>query len=174
MAQVPRLVNVYMAYQFVKRLVQPFEEWEAYKLGIIDKDGKVLRKRNTLTFIKEKEAWGLFEILIANMKKLLNRLPGGQQRIKNIVAALLLLKEGKTLKNTAIMEERLHEYMKKYQKEMMTAGSGDIAGIGVGDQGEPGVTPKMMKKHQKRTQVLSRQQFSFQKQKKKKKDAKLV
>jgi hypothetical protein len=34
--------------------------------------------------------------------------------------------------------------------ENMTAGSGAIAGIGVGDDGEPGVSPEAMKKRKRK------------------------
>jgi len=37
-----RFVDLFLVYQFMKRLITPFEKWPAFKLGIIDKDGKVL------------------------------------------------------------------------------------------------------------------------------------
>ena len=36
------IVDLFMVFQFVKRLATPFKEWDAYKLGIIDEDGKIL------------------------------------------------------------------------------------------------------------------------------------
>ena len=46
-------------YQFIKRLTTPFDKTEAFKLGIIDKDGNVLRKRKTLSTAEEKNAYTL-------------------------------------------------------------------------------------------------------------------
>ena len=36
------VVDLAAIYMFLKRLVTPFEQWDAYKTGLIDKDGKVL------------------------------------------------------------------------------------------------------------------------------------
>ena len=65
------LVDVFLTYQFIKRIIVPFEQWDAFKLGIIDKNGKVLKKKSTLKTNQEKAAWGYFDILTANLKKLL-------------------------------------------------------------------------------------------------------
>ena len=35
-----RAIDLFVTYRFIKLLVTPFEKTEAYKLGIIDKDGK--------------------------------------------------------------------------------------------------------------------------------------
>ena len=34
-----RAIDLFVTYRFVKLLVTPFEKQEAYKLGVIDKDG---------------------------------------------------------------------------------------------------------------------------------------
>ena len=36
------LGNVYFVYQFIKKLVTPFNKTRAFELGIIDEKGKVL------------------------------------------------------------------------------------------------------------------------------------
>ena len=30
-------VDIFLVYQFLKRLAMPFERWEAYKTGVIEK-----------------------------------------------------------------------------------------------------------------------------------------
>ena len=45
MSIVKSAVDTYLAYRFVKLLVTPWENTEAYKLGVIDDDGKVLKSR---------------------------------------------------------------------------------------------------------------------------------
>ena len=87
------IIDMYLLYQFLRRLVSPFEKWEAYKLGIIDSDGNVIKKRRDLGTSEERKAWGYFDILAANLKKLLNKLPGGSSKIGTFAAALLLLRE---------------------------------------------------------------------------------
>jgi endo-1,4-beta-D-glucanase Y len=66
-----RIVDLFLVYNFVSRLITPYDQWDAYKLGIIDDKGKVLRKRNTLTTDEEKKAWGYFDILANNVKKII-------------------------------------------------------------------------------------------------------
>ena len=41
------LVNTYLSYQLIKLLSTPFSKWGAYKLGLIDEKGEVLRKPET-------------------------------------------------------------------------------------------------------------------------------
>ena len=47
--------NIYFVYQFLKKLVTPFEKTKAFELGIIDEKGKILKKNRTLKKDKEKD-----------------------------------------------------------------------------------------------------------------------
>ena len=38
-----------LVYQFLKRLVTPFEKFPAYQTGVIDKDGKILVPKHKRT-----------------------------------------------------------------------------------------------------------------------------
>ena len=38
-----RAIDLFVTYRFIKLLTTPFEKTEAYKLGIIDKDGEIGR-----------------------------------------------------------------------------------------------------------------------------------
>ena len=38
-----QVVDLYMVYQFVKRLATPFKETKAFELGLIDEKGKRLK-----------------------------------------------------------------------------------------------------------------------------------
>lgn len=83
-------VDLYIVYQFIKRLSTPFDETEAYRLGLIDDKGKRLKKASSK---EEKDASTYFDRLIFNMKRLLAKVPGGNTRMGSYAAALLLLKE---------------------------------------------------------------------------------
>ena len=87
------LADAFLTYQLLKRINTPFEKWDAYRLGLIDKHGKVLRKKSRLKTNNEKAAWGYFDIITANLKKILARVPGGQSQTGSIVASYLLMKE---------------------------------------------------------------------------------
>ena len=85
--------NIYFVYQFIKKLVTPFDKTKAFELGIIDEKGRILKKRRDLKTSEEKEAYNLSDTLIWNIKKLLSKVPGGQSRIASYAAALFLIKE---------------------------------------------------------------------------------
>ena len=39
------VVDLFLVFSFIKRLVTPFRKWDAYKQGIIDEKGKVLKNK---------------------------------------------------------------------------------------------------------------------------------
>ena len=99
------VVDLFLVYQFVRRLATPFEKWDAYKLGIIDEKGNVLRKRKTLKTKKEEQAWGLYDIMLANIKKLLAKVPGGGSKLASYAAALFLIREYKAFTDESMLTE---------------------------------------------------------------------
>ena len=52
-----RAVDMLITYRVVKLLVTPWEKQEAFKLGIIDKKGNVLRPNKTLKTSKDRKAY---------------------------------------------------------------------------------------------------------------------
>jgi hypothetical protein len=147
------IIDTVTTYQFIKRLATPFDKWKAYKLGIIDKDGRVLRPRNELKTPAEKDAWGRFDILVANLKKIMNKVPGLSSRLGSIAAAMFLMKEGldQPEDDLDFLEEKVIQYsvlvedMGAGAVAGNNAGGGQIAGIGVGPSGEPGMSPRKTK-----------------------------
>jgi hypothetical protein len=95
-------------------LVTNFEDTEAYKLGIIDKKGKNIRKANTLQTSKERDAYTYLNRLVFNMKKIINKIPSGESKMKSLVAALWLVKEQyqSGSRSTALMQEKFDNIMK--------------------------------------------------------------
>ena len=85
--------NIYFVYQFLKKLVTPFNKTKAFELGIIDEKGKILKRRRDLEGDEEKSAYNLSDTLIWNIKKLMGKIPGGKSRIASYAAALYLIKE---------------------------------------------------------------------------------
>ena len=88
-----QVIDLAITYKFLKNLVTPFEKWPAYKLGLIDKDGNIVKQRKDRLKQEEKDALGYFDVVTLNLRKLLGKLPGGQSAIATYAAALLLLKE---------------------------------------------------------------------------------
>ena len=106
-----RAIDLLITYRVIKMLVTPFEKQPAYALGIIDNNGKVLRKAKTLKTAKEKEAYTLLHRFVFNLKRLINVVPGGKSKLGTYAAALgLLLKEGKDL-NMVELEKDLYKHL---------------------------------------------------------------
>ena len=76
--------------RFLRLLTTPWEETNAYKEGLIDDQGEKLRKPVTE---KEKSVYNVFHRLVFNVKKLINKVPGGKSKIASYAAALLLIRE---------------------------------------------------------------------------------
>ena len=87
------LADTYITYRIIKILVTPWKEQEAYKHGIIDNKGKVLKKAKELTG-KEKDSYTVLIRFVFNLKRLLNQIPGGKSKFGSYgAAAVLLLRE---------------------------------------------------------------------------------
>ena len=89
-----RIVDTYITYRIIKTLVTPWDEQDAYKLGIINDKGKVLKKYRELKTSKEKAAYTVLIRFVFNLKRILNQVPGGKSKFGSYAtAAVLLLKE---------------------------------------------------------------------------------
>ena len=100
----PKMVDNLIAFRILYMLVTPFEETDAYKLGLIDKKGKKLKEPKTE---EELDAYDYLHRLVFNLKRMLIKLPGGDSKLKNIVAAMFLIKEQYNNKIDIITEEDL-------------------------------------------------------------------
>ena len=110
-----RAIDLLITYRVIKMLVTPFESTEAYKLGIIDKNGKVLRKYKTLERIDERKAYTILHRLVFNIKRLLEKLPGGKSRLASYAAALFLIKEHVNEYHDSdgkLIEKEFYKYLK--------------------------------------------------------------
>src|SRR6056300_534893 len=90
-----RAIDLVITYRIIKLLVTPFERQEAYKQGIIDKDGNVLKKYRTLKTTKEKQSYTILHRFVFNLKRILKRVGLGGRLGSFAVALALLLKENK-------------------------------------------------------------------------------
>lgn len=110
-----RLIDNLIAYRVLSMLVTPFTDTKAFKLGIIDAKGKNLRKSYTLKTTEEKEAYTYLNRLVFNMKKIINKLPGGESKLKSLVAAFFLVKEYYESgdRTTSLMEEKYIRLLEK-------------------------------------------------------------
>lgn len=87
------IVDLFLVHQLMKRLITPFENWKAFKLGIIDAEGNILIHARDFNKIEQRDAFGKFDLMILNLKKLIMKLPGGKSSLATKAALFYLLKE---------------------------------------------------------------------------------
>lgn len=88
-----KFVDNLIAFKVLSMLVTPFEKSDAFKLGIIDKDGKALKKVKDLNTTQERDAYTALDRLVFNLKRLLAKVPGGKSQFASLIAAYWLIKE---------------------------------------------------------------------------------
>jgi len=113
------IVDNLIAYKVLRMLVTPFDQTAAFHLGIIDAHGKVLRKTSQLSTQAERDAYNYLTRLVFNMKRIINKLPGGESKLKSIVAALWLVKECYASKErtTSLMEQKYLKLLEKLESQ---------------------------------------------------------
>jgi hypothetical protein len=106
-----KVMDLYFVYKFAKFIALPWEEWPAFKLGIIDDAGNVIKR--TRTSSEEKNNYTLFHRLLRKLKQLLEKVPGMKSKIGKAVAAYFLFKEGmvKHGANGELLDEAFMEYI---------------------------------------------------------------
>ena len=109
-----RPVDLLIAYRVIKMLVTPFEKQPAFKYGIIDKDGKVLKKYKTITGSQEKRSYTVLHRFVFNLKRILAKVGIRGKLGSFAVAAALLLKEDKKY---LIHKETIESAVITYLKE---------------------------------------------------------
>jgi hypothetical protein len=109
-----RLVDLLITYRIVKLMSTDFKDQEAFKFGIIDKDGKVLRKSSKLNTEAERDSYTVLHRFVFNLKRILSKF-GLKSSISNFATALaLILKENQELiKYKSLIESSIITYLKE-------------------------------------------------------------
>lgn len=105
-----KLVDNIIAFKLLKMLVTPFKETDAFKLGIIDDKGKLLKRPSTFTKSAEHDAYNYLTRFMYNMKRLVAKF-GGESKLKSVATALYLFREHEeSLKDNMLTEEYTEEF----------------------------------------------------------------
>ena len=92
MGLIKRAADLAYTFRFIRMMAMDWKDWDAYKLGIIDENGK--RQRDVkLDNDEKKSAYTPFVRLAANLKRLVAKVPGGGSRLGSFASALFLIKE---------------------------------------------------------------------------------
>ena len=87
-----RAADLGYTFRFIRLMVMDWKDWDAYKLGLIDENGK--RNKNVkMDTDAKKSAYTPFIRLAANIKRLVAKLPGGGSKLGSFASALFLIKE---------------------------------------------------------------------------------
>ena len=138
-----RAIDLFVTYRFIKLLVTPFEKTEAFKHGIIDKNGhRVLpttppggvRKvvPEPLVSSEEKNAYTILHKLVFNIKKLFGKVPGLRTKLGTYAAALFLLKDTfkESVDDPDMFEKEFMKYLKEEGYEIDDSISEEVIGFG--------------------------------------------
>ena len=106
-----RAVDTVITFRVLKLLTTKWEDHEAFKFGIIDKNGK-RDKTVKINTTEKKKAYTFLHRLVFNLKRLIEVLPLGKTRLASYAAALFLIKEHCNLSGTQLDKE-VFKYLKE-------------------------------------------------------------
>lgn len=101
-----RFVDAVITYRILRKLTTPFDETDAYRLGIIDAQGRVLKKWNELNTVDERDAYTILDRMIFRLKRIISKVPVENRRISSYAAALSLVREHATDQTEYVHLER--------------------------------------------------------------------
>ncbi len=92
-----------LAYKLLKDIGTKWTDYDAYKLGIIDEDGKKIKSPESS---EEKDSYSSYMRIVFNLKRLLQKVVG-KSNIVQRVATTFLLKENVSTRTIAIVLREL-------------------------------------------------------------------
>jgi len=134
MSILSRAADLGYAFRFLKLLTTPWNKLKAYELGIVDENGKNLKRAKELKTKEEKSAYTIFHRLVFNIKRLLGKIPGGKSTLASYAAALYLIKE-----HTGMSEEKIEEIITKVLDDNLETDLTESQWFIKGDTLNPGI-----------------------------------
>ena len=133
-----RAIDLFVTYRFIKLLTTPFNRTEAFKLGIIDKDGnRILQPNSTqpaveLATAQLQNAYTVLHKLVFNIKKIFEKVPGLRTKVGTYAAALFLLKDTfkEHVEDPDVFEKEFMKYLKENDVEFDDSISEEVIGFG--------------------------------------------
>ena len=133
-----RAIDLFVTYRFLKLLTTPFEKQDAFKLGVIDKDGNRIRQQKStrpaveLSTTELKNSYTILHILVFNIKKIFAKVPGLRTKVGTYAAALFLLKDTfkESVDDPDVFEKQFMKYLKEQGVELDNEISEEVIGFG--------------------------------------------
>ena len=131
-------IDLFVTYRFLKLLTTPFQKTEAFKLGIIDKNGHRIMQKGVkkpeveLVTAQQKNAYTILHKLVFNIKKLFAKVPGLRTKVGTYAAALFLLKDTfkEHVEDPDFFESEFIKYLKENNIEFDNSISEEVIGFG--------------------------------------------
>lgn len=101
-----RFIDSLITYRILRLLVTPFSQTEAYRLGIIDDKGRLLKGEKDLTTAEEKNAYTLLHRLVFRLKRIIEKVPVENKKLLSFAAALALIREFHENDDESLLLER--------------------------------------------------------------------
>ena len=133
-----RAIDLFVTYRFLRLLTTPFEKTDAYKFGIIDKDGNRIRQPKStkpaveLATSELKNSYTILHKLVFNIKKLFAKVPGLRTKTGTYAAALFLLKDTfkEHVEDPDMFEKEFVKYLKENNVELDNEIAEEVIGFG--------------------------------------------
>ena len=133
-----RAIDLFVTYRFLKLLTTPFEKQDAFKFGIIDKNGNRIKKQNStkpaveLTTTELKNSYTILHKLVFNIKKIFAKVPGLRTKLGTYAAALFLLKDTfrESVNDPDIFEKEFMKFLKENDIQLDDEISEEVIGFG--------------------------------------------
>ena len=110
-------IDFLITYRVVKMLVTPWKKTDAFKFGIIDDKGNVLKTQKQVRngkSVKEKKAYTVLHRFVFNLKRILQKVGLGSRLGSFAVALALLIKEDqKFAQHQQLIEKTVVSYLKE-------------------------------------------------------------
>ena len=133
-----RAIDLFVTYRFLRLLTTPFEDTQAFKLGIIDAKGnRIMQKRIKkpvveLVTSEQKNSYTILHKLVFNIKKIFAKVPGLRTKVGTYAAALFLLKDTfkESVDDPDMFEKEFVKYLKENDIEFDDEISEEVIGFG--------------------------------------------
>ena len=133
-----RAIDLFVTYRFLRLLTTPFEDTDAYKLGIIDEKGnRIMQKKAKkpeveLVTTEQKNSYTILHKLVFNIKKIFAKVPGLRTKVGTYAAALFLLKDTfkEHVEDPDVFEKEFVKFLHENEVELDNTISEDVAGFG--------------------------------------------
>ena len=133
-----RAIDLFVRYRFLRLLTTPFEDTDAFKLGIIDENGNRIKLPKStkpaveLSTSELKNSYTILHKLVFNIKKIFAKVPGLRTKVGTYAAALFLLKDTfkESVDDPDMFEKEFVKYLKENDIEFDDEISEEVIGFG--------------------------------------------